>query len=536
MLRGCNFIMGTVMMPVTSRPGLQGNDGLTGARSKCASEKGAGDGFLMLMHRLGQSDAGDSRSSGAPRRSGENSTDQGSVPSARKDAESIAVSPPWAEIEEVDLSRVDPAVLQQSGNQSHEGQGEEPDSSDAIGLLLPTTAVAPAPGDRPGLAGSASQAGPAVAGAPISQAISVAPQVMHTAPLGPGAAAEAAMLGEAGQPVSTGTGPSSEAGLNFQAGDDWVASTAGRTQAGARPAAFPSLLSQSALPPDEQLQPAVQMQPGSTAPAAPMEGRAEVVRSEPLFGALFAVSSTAATEARADVRLRRGSGGTTGPANVSLPRSSLPRSDTSAAARSLEVSASIADVLPKGPASFVVEHSVLGELQALHPRDAGGQENFLRAEGQRALPEGQRPFSAHVASQVSEAVVRSGMRPDGKLRELRITLRPEHLGQVDVRLETRDEVSRALVRTETQQAADLLRAEIRTLEQALRDAGFKLDQSIEVQVREQGRGSEERREQGFGQRQGGEGPGRDADQGDREPDEGAVRRLLDPNGEIAVVI
>jgi len=137
---------------------------------------------------------------------------------------------------------------------------------------------------------------------------------------------------------------------------------------------------------------------------------------------------------------------------------------------------------------------------------------------------------------VSDAVVKGALGSDGKLRELRISLRPEHLGQVDVRIETRDEVTRALVRTETQQAGDLLRAEIRTLEQALRDAGFKLDQGIEVQVREQGRGNDERREQAFEQRQGGERVDRDREQGDPEPDEGAVQRLLNPDGEIAVVI
>lgn len=103
-----------------------------------------------------------------------------------------------------------------------------------------------------------------------------------------------------------------------------------------------------------------------------------------------------------------------------------------------------------------------------------------RADGLRAAPEVPRHAPPPVARQVASTIVRELREGgDGPVRELRIALRPEKLGRVDVRIEMKDDVIRASVRADNPQALDMLRSDARALEQALREAGLKLDGAIE---------------------------------------------------------
>lgn len=104
----------------------------------------------------------------------------------------------------------------------------------------------------------------------------------------------------------------------------------------------------------------------------------------------------------------------------------------------------------------------------------------------RASVSAPRHLVSAIMRQVQTAILREGRAANGAVREIRISLRPERLGQVDIRIEMKDDVSRAVIRAETPQALDILRSDVRALEQSLRDMGHRFDGGIEFEAREDG--------------------------------------------------
>lgn len=541
------------MTPLISHPRLQGSDAQTTPRSKGASPRATQASFLMLVQRMGLGGAKDpSAAVPGQKASEDHQADGSSAASPRTDAAPVVLTPQLASIEEVDLSRLDPAVLNQP-----DPRGEEQGNDLVAEGLMPAEPSAAAIFDSSNRAAGTSET---AAGARATRrvlggllpgemrlenshrgvAVGIG-QATQVAGEWAGAAAgtsEASGIGLATSQTmrfeSINRGSALEPGQAFHAADEGAKGNLGAAQADARGAPLQQPLSQVGASAEGGLRSAMQPQPGTPTGAVSLDTSPDGRRPEPLFGSLFAASSGGLGDSRADVRLRRGSGDVTASSSTAASRTDIRQGGSSEAFKSLEfsglegISPSTEEVAPRA------ERSWSSGLQEPFFREAAVQETPLRNEGVRSLPEGPRPFALQVARQVGDAVVTSKMAPDGKVRELRISLRPEHLGHVDVRIETHDEVSRALVRTDTHQAGELLRAEIRTLEQALRDAGFKLDNGIEVQVREQEADGQERREQGFRQEQG--GAGGNGDQRDQAPEEPVVQRLLDPDAEIAVVI
>jgi flagellar hook-length control protein FliK len=85
----------------------------------------------------------------------------------------------------------------------------------------------------------------------------------------------------------------------------------------------------------------------------------------------------------------------------------------------------------------------------------------------------------------------SAMRPRPGLTRIEMALEPASLGRVEVRLDFgRDGSINALFVAETREALDALRADARTLERALTEAGLKTDSgSLGFSLREQGAGT-----------------------------------------------
>jgi hypothetical protein len=95
-----------------------------------------------------------------------------------------------------------------------------------------------------------------------------------------------------------------------------------------------------------------------------------------------------------------------------------------------------------------------------------------------------KPVAAQVALHVGKAA-KAG------LTRVEIALEPASLGRVEVRLDFgRDGSINALFVAETREALDALRADARTLERALSEAGLKADSgSLGFSLREQGAGT-----------------------------------------------
>lgn len=105
-----------------------------------------------------------------------------------------------------------------------------------------------------------------------------------------------------------------------------------------------------------------------------------------------------------------------------------------------------------------------------------GQSTRISSEVPRHLP-------PSVFNQIKTAVLRHGRDDASSVKEIRVSLRPERLGHVDIRIEMKDDISRALIRTDNQQALEVLRSDVRGLEQALRDIGYKFDGGIDFETR-----------------------------------------------------
>ena len=106
-----------------------------------------------------------------------------------------------------------------------------------------------------------------------------------------------------------------------------------------------------------------------------------------------------------------------------------------------------------------------------------------RATGE-VRPLATKPLAAQVAPHIGRAA-KAG------LTRIEITLEPASLGRVEVRLDFgRDGSINALFVAETREALDALRADARTLERALSEAGIKADfGSLGFSLREQGAGT-----------------------------------------------
>jgi hypothetical protein len=79
-------------------------------------------------------------------------------------------------------------------------------------------------------------------------------------------------------------------------------------------------------------------------------------------------------------------------------------------------------------------------------------------------------------SPVEQVSIQIGRAARTGLGHVEIRLDPEHLGRVEVHLDvSRDGRATVQIVAETPQALDVLKADARALEQALRDAGLKAD-------------------------------------------------------------
>lgn len=121
-----------------------------------------------------------------------------------------------------------------------------------------------------------------------------------------------------------------------------------------------------------------------------------------------------------------------------------------------------------------------------------GEQGFSAAAGAHALAardKGMRPLASKaVAAQVAAHV---GKAAKAGLTRIDIALEPASLGKIEVRLDFgRDGRIAALFVAESREALDALRADARTLERALAEAGVKTDSaSLDFSLRERGTGS-----------------------------------------------
>ena len=121
-----------------------------------------------------------------------------------------------------------------------------------------------------------------------------------------------------------------------------------------------------------------------------------------------------------------------------------------------------------------------------------GEQGFSAAAGGHALAardKGMRPLASKaVAAQVGAQI---GKAAKIGLTRIDIALEPASLGKIEVRLDFgRDGRIAALFVAESREALDALRADARTLERALSEAGVKTDSaSLDFSLRERGTGS-----------------------------------------------
>jgi flagellar hook-length control protein FliK len=90
-----------------------------------------------------------------------------------------------------------------------------------------------------------------------------------------------------------------------------------------------------------------------------------------------------------------------------------------------------------------------------------------------------------------------------------VQLRPEHLGRVDVKLEiSHDGRVQTVVQADNRQTLDMLRQDVKGLQQALRDAGLNADsQSFTFEHRQEGgQGQNQNQNSGNGGRAGASRP------------------------------
>jgi flagellar hook-length control protein FliK len=107
-----------------------------------------------------------------------------------------------------------------------------------------------------------------------------------------------------------------------------------------------------------------------------------------------------------------------------------------------------------------------------------------------------RPLSSAAAGTPAEQVaLRIAAAAKNRLGQIRIELRPESLGRLDVRLDFgRDGHLTALIIAENREALDVLRSDARALQQALAGAGFAADDgSLSFQLRDPGTGQQQGR-------------------------------------------
>jgi flagellar hook-length control protein FliK len=101
------------------------------------------------------------------------------------------------------------------------------------------------------------------------------------------------------------------------------------------------------------------------------------------------------------------------------------------------------------------------------------------AEAQAAAPVRQAPVStAEIINQIVDRM-KIGVRPE--ISEIRISLKPEHLGDVSVRITTREGVVAAQIVAGTEQVRNLLESGVGRLREALEEQGIKIDE-IDVSV------------------------------------------------------
>jgi flagellar hook-length control protein FliK len=122
-----------------------------------------------------------------------------------------------------------------------------------------------------------------------------------------------------------------------------------------------------------------------------------------------------------------------------------------------------------------------------------GEQGFPAAAGGHALIGVREARDRSLAAKpvVAQVAVHVGKAIKAGLTRIDIELEPASLGKVEVRLDFgRDGRISALFVAETRDALDALRADARTLERALSEAGVKADAaSLDFSLREQGAGA-----------------------------------------------
>jgi hypothetical protein len=129
-------------------------------------------------------------------------------------------------------------------------------------------------------------------------------------------------------------------------------------------------------------------------------------------------------------------------------------------------------------------------------RNTASAENFREVQGSRYAPSFENLLARELNQSLSGDIVRhaQAVLRDGNAGTIRLTLRPETLGNVKIRLEMAENKITGHIIVESEEALRAFEREIHSLEQAFRNAGFEAA-DLETSLN-QGGGSEQRREGG----------------------------------------
>jgi flagellar hook-length control protein FliK len=127
-------------------------------------------------------------------------------------------------------------------------------------------------------------------------------------------------------------------------------------------------------------------------------------------------------------------------------------------------------------------------------RDMASAENFREVRDSRHVPSFENLLARELNQSLSGDIVRhaQAVLRDGNAGTIKLTLRPETLGSVKIRLEMAENKITGHIIVESEEALRAFEREIHSLEQAFRDAGFETA-DLEMSLN-QGGGSEQRRE------------------------------------------
>jgi flagellar hook-length control protein FliK len=103
-----------------------------------------------------------------------------------------------------------------------------------------------------------------------------------------------------------------------------------------------------------------------------------------------------------------------------------------------------------------------------------------------------RPFQANTAQIIEQIVERMRLGINPELTEMRITLRPEHLGEVSMRILSRDGIITAQIFAGSEQVRQLIEAGLERLREALLEQGVQVNElQVSVGQGQEGRESQE---------------------------------------------